>query len=175
MRIVLSLLLVLVALDSLCAAGSRSTLVPTYRPCETSVCPPVRTSRFTFESAVLISAGSRYTGPGKLAFTIVLKGVRDKAGTLVTTDPNDPADDFRVRIPESRVTLLQGSLVGTLAPGLSGPTVYRFDVRNGAARKRFLTPDETPERGFVAESTGVPVVVDPDGNDFAVVGVQARP
>jgi len=184
MRLVASALgLATVLLPQLAGAAgtSISYLVPAYVPCASvsGVCPPTLASSFTFERALLRSPQARYTGPDKLAFIVELRGVRDAGGQLVTTDPNDPSDDFVVVIPESQVTLLEGNgspVVGTLAPGLSGgPTTYRLDLTNGRTRTRFTTPSVAPRRAFVAESQGTPMILDSEGNRFAVIGAQAPP
>jgi len=43
-----------------------------------------------------------------VSLVIDLKGVRDASGALVTTDTSNPADDFILRTPAGRVTLLAG-------------------------------------------------------------------
>lgn len=157
------------------AGMNRTYLVPAYAACQVGVCAPTLESVFRFDEAALISSQARYTGPGKLALIIDMKGVRDASGALLTTDPANDADDFLMVIPESRVTLLSGALVGTLAPGLAGDTIYRFDVAKGRVRKRFTTPDITPERGLVTEVLGTPAVLDNQGKRLAVTGVRTKP
>lgn len=168
--------LLLCAASTAWAGMNRTYMVPAYAACPSGVCEPTLESTFRFDEAALISSQARYTGPGKLALIIDIKGVRDASGALVSTDPANEADDFLLFIPESRTTLLSGALVGTLAPRLlTGDTIYRFDVTKGRARKRFATPDETPEHGLITQVLGNPVVLDNQGNPLAVTGVRSKP
>jgi hypothetical protein len=162
------------------SAGLNLTyLVPAYAPCASpaGVCsPPVLESSFTFERAAIRSSRAPFTGPGKVGAIVELTGVRDASGQLVDTDPGDQSDDFLVVIPASNVTLLSGSLVGTLTPSLAGgPITYRLDLKKGKGKLRIVTPPETPESGFIAETLGTPVILDNQGKRFAVSGVRARP
>jgi hypothetical protein len=165
----------------LCAAGSasagmnRTSMVPAYAACHVGVCTPTLESTFHFDDVTLFSSQAKYTGPGKLALMIDIKGLRDASGALVTTDPGNDADDFLVVIPESRTTLLSGALVGTLSPGIAGDQVYRLDVTKGHVRKRFATPDITPEHGLVTQVLGNPMLLDNEGNPLAVTGARSKP
>jgi hypothetical protein len=167
--------LLLLNASPISAGMNRSYMVPAYASCRVGVCPATLESSFRFDQAILFSSPGRYTGPGKLAILIELKGVRDAGGALVTTDPANADDDFLLVVPESQVTLLSGAVVGTLSPGLSGDVVYRFDLTKGRVRKRFNTPDITPERGLVTQVLGNPVVLDNEGNRLAVTGARTKP
>src|SRR6185503_6849458 len=133
---------VLLGLATTASAGlSRSVMVPDYAPCPGSGnCFPAKlASTYTFESITLFSSPKAYTAPGKLALMLAVKGLKDAGGNLVT-------GRLTVRV-QSRVTILQG--IGTI--GETSPlaeTVYVVDVKNGNARARFNTPDETPEKGL---------------------------
>ena len=156
-------------------AGSNSTpMVPAYQPCTPPVttCPAVLESRFTFDSVTLKSSKSPYLKDDKVAVTVELRGVRDETGTPVTTDPEDPADDFKLFIPGSQVTV-NGV---TAAPGILAPDlVVPIDLKNGAGKGIYKTPSGGEGSGVVAESTGAPYVLDGDGNRFAVTGQRDKP
>jgi hypothetical protein len=162
---------------SLCAAPApaalnRSIMVPIYAPCPGSgnCFPPVLASSYTFEKVYLYSSSQPYTGPGKLALMVVVKGLRDASGALATVR-------LTLRLPPSRITILSQPGVGTLGETspLSPETVYTVDVQNGAARARFRTPEATPQRGLVVNTFASPVLYDPDGNPLASTGAQAKP
>jgi hypothetical protein len=167
-----STLLAMLALAGSAAAGlNRSYLVPVYEACPGSgnCFPPKRASSYTFDSAVLYSSPKPYTGPGKLALVLAVKGLRDAAGNLVT-------GTLELRVTRPRVTLLtQG--VGTL--GETSPfvpdTVYSLPVTNGSGRRRFNTPADTPTEGFVANTFAAPVLYDPEGKELASTGTQSKP
>jgi hypothetical protein len=157
------------------AGGNVVFLVRAFRPCPgPAICTAAPDSSFTFDTAVLKTSRARYTKGGKVAVTVEIKGVRDAGGALVTTDANDPSDDFRLVIPESQVTVPG---IGTLPPGVAGgDVVVPFDLRNGIGRQPYPTPaaaDSQP--GLVAESTGLPVIFDNQGRRLAVSGSQVRP
>lgn len=165
-------------LAALCLPGgaqggmNRSYLVPSYPPCDgPAFCPAVRESSFTFDSAILLSPQSRYIKAGKVSLEIQLKGVRDASGQLVTTDASDPGDDFAVVIPVG-IVVVPG--LGILPPGIQGDTTVSFDLKNGAARVRYPTPDEAPA-GLVSVSTTIPHVRDNQGKRFAVTGAESKP
>ena len=171
----------------LSAAGRLNTtvLVPAYESCPRGTtttteashapCTPARLdSSFTFETALLKSATTRYIEAGKLAFIVVLRGVRDASGKLVTTNPGDPSDDFEVVSPPGQTTLT--FLNSTYAPGgISGPVVVPFDLRNGAAKVVYKLSD-TPAipDGIVVEGGNVSIL-DNQGKRLATVGARSRP
>jgi hypothetical protein len=154
---------------------SRTFLVPSYAACPgPAVCVPRRESSFTFDKAILHSSQARYIAPNKLSLVVELSGVKDASGALVTTDPSNPADDFRLVVPSTQVTL---SGVGTLPTGFpgTGDTVVRIDLKQGAGKGRLTTPEETPKSGLVTGSLGVPALYDNQGNRLAVTGAQTPP
>jgi len=176
MRIpVLHSLLAILPLAGVAGAGSNSNpMVPAYEPCTppATTCPAVLESRFTFDSVKLKSSKSPYLKDNKVAFTIELKGVRDPTGSLVTTDTGNQADDFRLFIPASQITV--GGT--TTAPGiLSGDIVVGVDLKNGKGKAKYKTPPGGEGTGLVAEAGGLPYVVDSDGNRFAVSGSRDKP
>jgi hypothetical protein len=156
-------------------AGSNATpMVPAYRPCTPplTTCPAALESRFTFDSVTLKSSKSPYLNDAKPAVAIDLKGVRDETGALVTTDPDDPADDFTLFIPGSQITL--GGQ--TTAPGiLSGDINLGIDLKNGTGKASYKPAVSGVGTGVIAESTGAPYVRDSDGNRFAVTGSRDKP
>ena len=158
------------------AAMNVTHLVPAYMPCPAgqTMCMPVKESSFTFERAVLKSSQAPFTAPDKLAFIVELRGVRDAAGSLVTTSTTDPADDFVVVISPGRTVLLEQGLQlepsSPLLPRLS----VRIDLTNGKGKKPYRTPPETPTSGFVNESVAAPVILDSQGKRFAVTGARSR-
>ena len=164
----------LVAVALLACAGiasarlNRSILVPAYKACPTSNCfPPTRASTYTFDSIYLYSSPQPYTGPGKLALMVVVKGLKDAGGNLVTGRLTMP-------VPPSRITVLSQS-VGTFADGspLTAQPPYVIDVKDGAGRGRFSLPDNTPA-GLVANTLGSPVLLDPEGHELATTGTQTK-
>jgi hypothetical protein len=155
-------------------AGSNATpMVPAYQPCTPplTTCPAVLESRFTFESVTLKSSKSPYLKDDKVAVSIELKGVRDETGALVTTDPEDSADDFKLFIPGSQVTV-NGV---TAAPGILAPDILiGIDLKNGSGKASYRASGGEGT-GVVAESTGAPYVFDGDGKRFAVTGQRDKP
>lgn len=156
-------------------AGSNTNyLVPAYEPCTppATTCPAVLESRFTFESVKFKSSKAKYLKDNKVAFSVELKGVRDPSGGLLTTDTGNQADDFRVFVPGSQITF--GGT--TTAPGLLSPDiVVGIDLKNGKGKGSYKTPSGGESSGVIAEATGVPYVVDSDGERFAVSGSRAKP
>jgi hypothetical protein len=161
----------LVAREVAAGALNRNYLVPAYDACPGSgnCNPPTRSSPFTFDSIILYSSAKPYTGPGKLALQVRIKGLKDGSGSLFT-------GTVKLSVGKSRVTILTNN-VGTL--GETSPlvpdTTYNIPVENGAARFKYNTPDNTPERGLVVNSLGTPTLTDPDGNAIATTGTQGKP
>jgi hypothetical protein len=156
------------------AGGNVNYLVPAYEPCTPPIttCPAVLESRFTFESVKLKSSKSQYLKDNKTAVSIELKGVRDPSGALVTTDTGNQADDFRLFVPPSQVTV-QGV---TSAPGLLAPAiVLGIDLKDGRGKASYKTPAGSEDAGVITESTGAPYVIDSDGERFAVTGARSKP
>jgi len=153
------------------AAMSRAVLVPVYKACPGSgnCNPPVRASSYTFDSMYLYSSSKAYTLPGKLALMVVVKGLKDPSGNPFT-------GKLVLSSGTSRITILTQN-IGTL--GETSPLAvqppYVVDVKNGAARARFNTPDNTPETGLIVNSITAPVLYDPDGNELASTGTQSKP
>lgn len=174
-RSIVLIVFVLAAFTSAAHAGGNvNYLVPAYEPCTPPIttCPAVLESRFTFESVKLKSSKAQYLKDNKTAVSIELKGVRDPSGALVTTDPGNQADDFRLFIPGSQVTV-QGT---TSAPGILGPAiVLGIDLKNGKGKASYKTPAGAEDSGAITESTGAPYVIDSDGARFAVTGARAKP
>ena len=156
-------------------AGTNATpMVPAYQPCTppATTCPAVLESRFTFDSVTLKSSKSPYLKDDKVALAIEVKGVRDETGTLVTTDADDPADDFKLIIPGSQITF-NGT---TVAPGILSPEIQLgIDLKNGSGKASYKTPTGGEGTGVVAESTGAPYMIDNDGKRFAVTGQRDKP
>lgn len=169
-------LLAAVAPHAAGAAGlSRTYLVPAYAPCPgPAVCPARLESSFTFATAVLRSPQAKFIAPNKLTLIVELSGVKDAGGALVTTDPNDPSDDFLVVLPASQVTVTS---LGTLPAGFpgAGESTLRIDLKKGAGKARLMTPEETPKTGLVTASNGAPTVYDNQGKRLAVTGAQTPP
>jgi hypothetical protein len=96
----------------------------------------------------LYSSRALYSGPGKLALMLQVKGLKDANGSPVT-------GQITVSVPSSRVTILSQG-IGTIADGspLAAQPPYVVDVKNGSARAKFFTPDSTPEHGLVVNSFG---------------------
>jgi len=171
MRLVSSLTAALV-LASTMAAGAglnRAYLVPAYEACPGSgnCNPPVRSSPYTFDSIVLYSSPKPFTGPGKFALKLVVKGLRDAAGNPATAT-------LSLRTGKSRITIV--GLLGTLGETspLSDEMAYPVAVKNGSGSFRYDTPDVTPP-GLIANSLTSPVVYDPDGKPLATTGTQSKP
>ena len=170
---VLSCVLALVPLAAW-AASNATPMVPAYAPCTPPVtsCPATLESRFTFDGVTLKSPKTPYLKDNKTAIAIELKGVRDETGALVSTDPDNPEDDFKLFIPGSQITF-NGV---TVAPGiLSGDIVMGIDLKNGTGKASYKTPAGGEGTGIVAESTGAPWVIDSDGHRFAVTGQRDKP
>jgi hypothetical protein len=63
----------------------RTTLVPVYAKfLGSGNCPAVRASSYTFEQMYLYSPRAPYSGPGKLALMLQVKGLKDANGSPVT-------------------------------------------------------------------------------------------
>jgi hypothetical protein len=158
------------------AAGlSRTYLVPAYAPCPgPAICPARLESSFTFATASLRSPQSKFIAPNKLTLIVEITGVKDASGTLVTTDPNDPGDDFLLVLPASQVTITS---LGTLPAGFpgAGEQSVRIDLKKGNGKARLMTPEETPKTGLVTASNGAPTVYDNQGKRLAVTGAQTPP
>ncbi len=166
---VLSAVLCLAAVAS--AGGlNRTYLVPVFAPCPGSgnCNPPKLESSYTFDSIVLQSSSQPYTGPGKLALAVTVKGLKDVTGAPVT-------GTLQLRVPAGRTTIV--GLVGTLGETspLVGETTYDISVKNGNGRARFVTPDQTPDHGLVVNSFQAPVLYDPNGKALASTGVRSKP
>lgn len=152
-----------------CPRGTTTTR-PSPAPCT----PARRESSFTFDSAALKSAPTRYIAPGKLAFVLVIRGLRDASGSLVTTNPGNPSDDFQIVSPPGQTTLT--FLDSTYAPGgISGPVVVPFDVRQGAAKVVYKLPDSLPIPDGIVVEGGSVTILDNQGKRLATVGAQSRP
>ena len=180
MRALLRAVVLAALLPALARAGmNRNYLVPAYKPCpaeQTSCAPQGPASTFTFEQAVLKSKPSPYIKPNQVSLVIDLKGVRDASGALVTTDSSNPADDFILRTPAGRITLLAGTNL-QLEPGspLVPVTDVRIDLKNGKGHASLTTPAETPTHGLINQSLGVPALLDNQGNLLAVTGARSQP
>ena len=167
----LAALLGLLLAPAVAGAGlNRTFLVPAYEACPgAGNCnPPTRSSPFTFDQVVLYSSPAPYTGPGKLALQLKIKGLRDGSGTLFN-------GTVQLRVGASRVTILTNS-VGTL--GETSPLLpsdsYTIQVSNGSARFKYKTPSDTPKTGLVVNSLGTPTLYDPDGKAIATTGTQTK-
>lgn len=170
----LSAVLLLLLVTPAFAGKSKNYLVPAYQPCTPPAgsCPAVLESRFTFESAVLRTSNAKYLKDNKVAIEVELKGVRDPSGGLVTTDPGNQSDDFRLFVPASQITLGET----TTAPGiLNTDIVVGIDLKNGKGKAKYKTPEGGEGSGVIAEAGGLPYVVDSDGNRFAVSGSRDKP
>ena len=180
MRALLRAVVLAALLPALALAGmNRTYLVPAYKPCpegQKSCAPQGPASTFTFELAILKSRPNPYIKPNQLSLAVELKGVRDASGALVTTLSSNPADDFILRTPAGRVTLLAGTNL-QLEPGspLSPVTEVRVDLKNGNGHGSLTTPDETPTHGLIQQTLGVPELYDNQGNLLAVTGARSRP
>jgi hypothetical protein len=153
-----------------CPRGTTTTTRPSFAPCT----PARRESSFTFESAMLRSSPARYIKGGAVTFVVLLRGVRDPSGSLVTTDTADPADDFAVVSPPGQTTLTFAD--STFAAGvLSGPVRVRFDLRKGAAKVVFRTPSAQPIPDGIVVEGGSVAIVDKAGKRLATVGAQSPP
>jgi hypothetical protein len=176
MRIpVLYSLMVILLCAAAAEAGSNSTpMVPAYAPCTppATSCPAVLESRYTFDSVKMKTPKSPYLKDNKVAIKIELKGVRDPTGSLVTTDTGNQADDFKLFVPAGQITI--GGT--TTVPGiLSSDIVVGIDLKKGKGKASYKTPPGGQGTGLVAEAGGLPYVVDPDGNRFAVSGSRDKP
>jgi hypothetical protein len=173
MRCVSLLAIVLLAgCVTIASAGqlNRNYLAPVYDACPGSgnCNPPTRTSSYTFDTIIMQSSAQQFTGPGKLALAVTVKGLKDATGAPAT-------GTLQLRVPTGRTTII--GVVGTIgetSPLLS-ETVYDVPVKNGVGRGRFTTPDVTPEHGLVVNSFGSPVLYDPEGKALASTGTQSKP
>ena len=154
----------LVCASTASARLNRAVLVPAYAPCASSSCQPRLASPYTFESVYLYSSPQAYSGPGKLALMVVVKGLKDASG-------NPVSGRLLLKLPPSRITLLGQGVTLADSDVLQPP--YPVDVKNGSGRARFETPDST--RNLIVNSLGSPVLLDPEGNELATTGTQAKP
>jgi hypothetical protein len=180
MRALLRSVVLAALLPALGLAGmNRNYLVPAYKPCPadmTSCAPQGPVSTFTFDQAILKSRPSPYIKPNQVSLVIELKGVRDASGALVTTDTGSPADDFILRTPAGRVTLLAGTNLQLEPDSPLSPAVeVRIDLKNGKGHGSLTTPDETPSHGLISQNLGTPELLDNQGNVLAVTGARSRP
>lgn len=168
------------ALPALASAGMNKTyLVPAYDACPgtaTQCSPQPRTSAYTFDQAVLRTPPKPFTAPNRVAIVIELKGVRDAGGALVTTNRDDPSDDFVFRTPAGRTVITSGTPI-QLEPGspLVPVTEVRIDLTKGKGKATYRTPAATPDSGLVNQSLELPMILDPAGKAFAVTGARSRP
>ena len=132
MRLVGFVLAALVLLPAGAQAGFNvNYLVPGFKGCEgnAAVCAIEPSSSFTFETAILKSPRGRYSiREGKPTIFIILKGVRDASGNLVTTDPANDADDFVLVLPTGRTIVPS---IGTIADGSIPAQRIGIDLENG--------------------------------------------
>jgi len=148
-------------------------LVPGYKGCtgNAGTCAIEPSSAYTFDTAILKSPRGRYSiKEGKPAIFVVLKGVRDAAGQLVTTDPGNPNDDFILLLPTGRTVLPS---IGTLADGSIPAQRIRIELKNGDAKVSYAAVGTQP--GMVSLSFESPTIIDPDGNLFAGTGAASKP
>jgi hypothetical protein len=152
------------------AAMNRSFLVPAYEECKSAAgncITPTRSSSYTFDSIALYSSAKPYSAPKKTALIVVVKGLKDPAGSPVT-------GQIQFDTGTSRVTIL--GLVGTLTDNSPlVPHTYAISVTNGSAHFRYATPSDTPDHGLVVNTLTAPVVYDPDGKPLARTGTQSKP
>jgi hypothetical protein len=174
MRLVASVLAALVLLPAGAQAGFNvNFLVPGYKGCEgnAGVCAIEPSSSWTFETAILKSPRGRYSiKEGKPTIFVILKGVRDASGNLVTTDPSNRADDFVLVLPTGRTILPS---IGTLADGSIPPQRIPIEIENGNAKVSYAAEGTQP--GLVSLSFESPTIIDPEGNLFAATGAAAKP
>jgi hypothetical protein len=167
-----ALVTTLAVLPSVVSAGlNRNYLVPVYAQCQGTAencTPPTLASAYTFESAILMSTTQRYSGPGKLALILVVKGVKDPSGAPFT-------GRLTLSTGTSRVTILQQG-VGTFRDDstLAAQAPYPVDVKNGSGKLRYLTPDNTPDSGLRVNSITAPILYDPDGKPLASTGTRTK-
>lgn len=166
----LAVLGLLVAREATAGGLNRTYLVPAYDACPAGNCfPPTRSSPFTFDQIILYSSAQPYSGPGKLALQVRIKGLKDGTGAPFT-------GTVTLNVGKSRVTILTNS-IGTFAD--DSPFVpivpYEITVKNGAGRFKYSTPDETPANGLIVNSLGTPTLLDPDGKAIATTGTQSKP
>src|SRR5262249_45474171 len=114
------------------------------------------------------SSQARYSGPGKLALMVIVKGLRDPSG-------NPATGTFTLRTGASRVTII--GLTGTIGETspLAQEQPYSVPVKNGSAKAAFDVPDVTPKSGLVVNSLTAPVLYDPDDHPLATTGTQEKP
>lgn len=174
MRLVAIVLAMLVLLPAGARAGSNiNFLMPGYKGCEgaASACAIARSSSYTFETAILKSPRGRYSiREKKPTISILLKGVRDASGQLVTTDPDNDDDDFILLLPTGRVVLPS---IGTLADGSLPPTRVHIELKGGSGKVTYAA--EGTQAGMVTLSFESPTIIDPEGNLFAGTGAASKP
>jgi hypothetical protein len=162
-----------VALPALAFAGgfNKTYLVPAFLGCAgPATCAPQRESLYRFDSAVLRNSASRFLVPGKVAFMFEIKGVRDGGGNLVTTNTADRSDDFKLVSIPGQITITG---LGTFPADAIPEVVLPLDLKNGAGKLSFKTPEATPP-GLVSDGGGI-VVLDNQGKRLAVVGAMSKP
>jgi hypothetical protein len=161
----------LAATSTASAGQNKNYMAPVYAACPGSgnCNPPTLESTYSFDTIILSSAQQRYTGPGKFAVGITIKGLKDAGGNPVTAN-------LELRTGASRITILSQG-VGTLGETspLAPETVYVVPVKNGSARAKFNTPDTTPANGLVVNSLSAPILYDPEGKPLASTGTQSKP
>lgn len=165
-------LVAVLALGSTATAGqNKNYMAPVYAACPGSgnCNPPTLESTYTFDTIILSSSQQRYISAGKFALGITIKGLKDAGGNPVTAN-------LELRTGASRITILSQG-VGTLGETspLAPETVYVVAVKNGSAKAKFNTPDNTPANGLVVNSLGSPILYDPEGKPLASTGTQSKP
>jgi hypothetical protein len=167
----LAVVVLLLVASAATAGQNKNYMVPVYAACPGSgnCNPPTLESSYTFDTIILSSSQQRYSGPGKFALGISIKGLKDAAGNPVTAS-------IELRVAAGRITILSQG-VGTLGETspLAPETVYVVAVKNGNAKQKFNTPDNTPATGLVVNSLSAPILYDPEGKPLASSGVQSKP
>jgi len=167
-----------IAALALCPAGAEAGfnvnyLVPGFKGCtgNAGACATEPSSAYTFETAILKSPRGRYSiREGKTTVVVVLKGVRDASGQLVTTIPGNNDDEFVLLLPAGRTVL---PTLGTLADDSIPPQRIRIELENGNGKVGYAPVGTQP--GLVSISFESPVILDPDGNLFAATGAASKP
>lgn len=174
MRFSSIVLTTLVLLPAAARAGSNvNFLVPGYKGCTggASTCAVEPSSSYSFETAIMKSPRGRYSlREKKPTISVLLQGVRDAGGQLVTTDPENDSDDFILLLPTGRVVLPS---LGTLADGSIPPTRVRIELKDGNGKATYAPEGTQP--GMVSVSFESPTIVDPEGNLFAATGAASKP
>jgi hypothetical protein len=159
--------LAVLAIPAAAAGGSnRVYLVPALAECPgPASCPRVFESGYTFDTIILRTPPTKFTPPGKPAFVLDVRGVRDPAGALLNGNLTLRVLSGRVSVPGIG-TFQDDSPLTRVAP-------VPIPIKNGNA-KRF--PYDAPEspNGTITNGGGVEVL-DPDGKRLAVTGSQAKP